>query len=49
MEFITTKPETKANRDARMVIVDKLTKLVVFIPTRTDMGTVTTAKLFFNH
>ena len=49
MDFITTLPETKANHDAVMVIVDKLTKLVMFIPTRTDMDTVTTAKLFFNH
>jgi hypothetical protein len=32
-----------------MVIVDKLTKLVMFIPTRTDMVTVETAKKFFNH
>jgi hypothetical protein len=49
MYFITTLPETKANHDAVMVIVDKLTKLLMFIPTRTDMDTVTTAKLFCNH
>jgi hypothetical protein len=49
MDFITTLPETRANHDAVMVIVDKLTKLVMFIPTRTDMDTVTTARLLFNH
>jgi hypothetical protein len=40
---------TEENHDAVMVIVDKLTKLVTFIPTRTDMDTVETAKKFFNH
>jgi hypothetical protein len=49
MDFITSLPETKANHDAVMVILDKLTKLVMFIPTRTDMDTVATAKMFFNH
>jgi hypothetical protein len=49
MEFITTLPVTKYNHDAVMVIVNKLTKLVMFIPTRTDMDTVETAKKFFNH
>jgi hypothetical protein len=48
-DFITILPETKANHDAVMVIVEKLTKLVLLFPTRTDMNTVTTAKLFFNH
>jgi Integrase zinc binding domain len=48
MVFITTLPEIKANHDAVMVIVDKLTKLVIIIPTRTDMDTVKTAALFFN-
>jgi hypothetical protein len=47
--FITTLPVTKEYRDAVMVIVDKLTKLVMFIPTRTDMDTVETATKFFNH
>jgi hypothetical protein len=32
-----------------MLIVDKLTNLVMFIPTRTDMETVETAKKFFNN
>jgi hypothetical protein len=48
-EFITTLPETKANYDAVMVIVDKLTKMVMFRPTRIDMDTDTTEKLIFNH
>jgi transposase InsO family protein len=49
MDFVTTLPMTKENHDAVMVIVDKLTKLVMFIPTRTDTDTVKTAKKFFNH
>jgi hypothetical protein len=40
---------TKENHDAVMVIVKNLTKLVTFIPTRTDMDTVETAMKFFNH
>jgi hypothetical protein len=48
MDFITTLPVTKENHDAVMVIVDKLTKLM-FIPTRTDMDAVETAKKFFTH
>jgi hypothetical protein len=32
-----------------MVIVNKLTKLAMFIPTRTDMDTEESAKKFFNH
>jgi Integrase zinc binding domain len=49
MGFIATLPVTKEYHDAVMVIVDKLTKLVMFIPTRTDMDTVETEKKFFNH
>jgi transposase InsO family protein len=49
MDFITTLPVTEENHDAVMVTVDKLTKLEIFIPTRTDMDTVETAKKFFNH
>ena len=49
MDFITSLPETKANHDAVMVTVDKLTKLVMFIPTRADMDTAATANMFFNH
>jgi hypothetical protein len=49
MDFITTFIVTKGNHDAVIEIVDKLTKLVMFIPTRTDMDTVETAKKVFNH
>jgi hypothetical protein len=49
MGFITNLPVTKENHDTVMVIVDKLTKLVMFIPTRTDMDTVENAKKFFDH
>jgi hypothetical protein len=44
MDFITISPVTKENHDAVMVIVDKLTKLLMFIFTRIDMDTVETAK-----
>jgi Integrase zinc binding domain len=37
------------HHDAVMVIADKLTKLARSIPTRTDMDTVTAAKMFFNN
>jgi Integrase zinc binding domain len=47
-DFITPLPETRANHDAVMVIVKKLTKLVMLILTRTDMDTVATATMFFN-
>jgi hypothetical protein len=49
MDFITTLPVTKEDHDALMVIVGKLTKLVMFIPSQTDMDTVETATKFFNH
>jgi hypothetical protein len=49
MNFIITLPVTKENHDAVLVIVDKLTKLVMFIPTRTDMNIEDTSKKFFNH
>jgi hypothetical protein len=48
MEFITTLPATKEYHEEVMVIVDQLSKLVMFIPTRTDMDTVETTKKFFN-
>jgi hypothetical protein len=47
--LFTALPETKENIDAVMVIVHKLTKLVIFIPARTNMAPVTIAKLFFNN
>jgi hypothetical protein len=40
MDSITTLPVAKYDHDAVMVIVDKLTKLVMFIPTRTEMDTI---------
>jgi hypothetical protein len=49
MDFITTLPVTKENHDAVMVIEDKPTKLVMFIPTQTDMDILETAKKLFNH
>jgi hypothetical protein len=49
MDFITTLPVTNENQDAMMVIVDKLTDLVMLIPTRTNMDTVEPATKFFIH
>jgi hypothetical protein len=33
MDFITSLPKTKSGYDAIMVVVDKLTKVMMFIPT----------------
>jgi Integrase zinc binding domain/RNase H-like domain found in reverse transcriptase len=49
MDFITALPKTKNGFDAIMVIVDKLTKLVMFIPTTTEVDAVGAAKLFFGN
>jgi hypothetical protein len=49
IDFITILTVTKENHDAVMVIVNKLTKLVMIIPIRTDMDAVETAMMFFNH
>jgi hypothetical protein len=40
---------TDNNTTLPVVIVNKLTNLVISIPTRTDMDTAETAKKFFNH
>jgi hypothetical protein len=48
MDYISTFPVAKENHDAVMGIVDQLTKVVVFIPTRTNMDIVDTAKMLFN-
>ena len=49
MDFIMSLPRTHAGNDAIFVIVDRLTKLVSFIPTTSDVDAVGAAKLFFNH
>lgn len=49
MDFITELPKTKNGFDSILVIVDKLTKYAMFIPTITEVDEVETAKLFFKH
>ena len=49
MDFMIALPETRNGFDAIMVVVDKLTKMVHFIPSHTDATAETTAKLFFNN
>jgi transposase InsO family protein len=49
MDFITELPMTKGGYDNVLVIVDKLTKYAIFIPTTTEIDEVSTAKLFFKH
>ena len=48
MDFITELPASNG-KDAILVIVDKLTKFAIFIPTTTKIGEIETAKLFFDH
>jgi hypothetical protein len=49
MDFITFLPRTKNKYDAVMVVVDKLTKMVHFIPCTSNINTQQVARLFFNH
>lgn len=48
MDFIPELPESNGN-DNILVIVDKLTKYAIFIPTVTTLTETATAKLFFHH
>ena len=50
MDFITGLPRsTNRSHDSVWVVVDKLTKLVKFIPTRKDVKTPELARLFIEH
>jgi transposase InsO family protein len=48
MDFIVQLPKTKSGFDAIMVVVDRLTKRVHFLPTTTNASAPDIAKLFFN-
>ena len=48
MDFIPELPESKGH-DNVLVIVDKLTKYTIFIPTTTTVTEKGTAELFFRH
>ena len=49
MDFITQLPETRKGHDAILVFVDRLSKMVHFAPTRTDVSAKGVAQLFFEH
>ena len=49
MDFITGLPRTNCDHDSVWVVVDRLTKLVKFIPTGKDVKTPELARLFNEH
>ena len=49
MDFITGLPRTNRGHDSVWVVVDMLTKLVNFIPTRKDVKSHKLARLFIKH
>ncbi len=49
MDFITQLPCTKSEHDAIFVVVDRLSKLVHFIPTTTDVSAADVAALLVKH
>ena len=49
MDFITGLPRTNRGHDSIWVVVDRLTKLVKFIPTRKNVKTPELARLFIKH
>ena len=49
MDFIIGLPQTNRGHDSVWVVVDRLTKLVKFIPTRKDVKTPELARLFIEH
>ena len=49
MDFVTQLPETSKGYDALMVVVDRLTRMTVLIPTYTHVTAPEAARLFFEH
>lgn len=49
MDFIVSLPVSKAGHDAVLVVTDRLTKMVVCIPTTTTVTAPATAQLFMQH
>ena len=47
MDFVTSLPPTDSGYDAIMTVVDRLSKMVYFVPTKTDANAADTAALFF--
>ena len=46
MDFIVGLPNTQRGHDAICVVVDRLTKMAKFIPTKTTVSTLESARLF---
>jgi hypothetical protein len=49
MDFVSALPRTREGFDAIFVVVDKLTKQVVFVPTATDATAADTARLYLKN
>jgi hypothetical protein len=49
LDFVMELPRTPSGHDAILFIVDRLSKIVRFCPTTSDVDAVGSAKLFFNH
>ena len=49
MDFVTALPRSKGKHDAIMVVTDRLTKMVVLIPTHKQLDAPGTAELFRQH
>jgi transposase InsO family protein len=49
MDFVTALPRSKGKHDAIMVVTDRLTKMVVLIPTNKQLDAPGTAELFRQH
>ena len=48
-DFVTGLPMTPNRHDAILVVVDRLTKMAHFLPTRTDASAMDVARLFYDH
>jgi len=49
MDFITQLPETARGNDALLVVVDRLSKLTILIPTNTTVSAAEAATLFYDN
>lgn len=49
MDYVTGLPVTKSKHDAVLVITDRLTKMVILVPTTKDVDAPKSAQLFVKH
>ena len=49
MDFIIGLPKTNCHHDLVWVVVDRLTRLIKFIPTRKDVKTLELSRMFIGH